>query len=280
MDINGKVAWVTGGTTGMGFATAKMLLEKGAKVMITSRRQEMGDKAIAELNAGDNCFYLCADMMNHEALEKAVNAVIERWGRLDILIANAGGGTGGYSWTVPMDLDMEAMQRGEMKWTYSKEGPGSLEIFSKDVYMNLIANFDAARLSAWEMLKNEPDEIGQRGCIIFTSSISATKRHDRGVTTGYAAGKAGLLGLTKEMAVNLADGGIRVNSILPGYFQTEMMKSAPESMLQPFIDAQIFPKVAGDPKYIGQMMIAVVENDFVNNATIEVTAGFSAIPAP
>ncbi len=126
------------------------------------------------------------------------------------------------------------------------------------------------------MRNNVPNEDGERGTIIFVSSISATKRHSAGFNCGYASGKAGILGLTKELSCNLGSAGIRVNTILPGYFDTEMVKET-GFLSKPWIDAQNFPRKIGDPKNIAQMAVQLIENPFVNNAVIEVTAGFSAV---
>lgn len=276
MKIQDKVVWITGGTSGMGLATAKLLLEQGAKVMITARNAEKGEKVAAEL--GENCLFVKADMTKTEELQAAMKALIDKWGRIDILFANAGGGT--ETWCLPMVPVPESMANlangGQLEWTYDlSNGPGPLENFIEDIKINLIGNFDVGRLAAFEMAKNEPNEDGERGVIVYTSSISATKRHSPGFNCGYASGKAGLSGLIKEMASNLAPLGIRVNGILPGFFDTDIVQGI--SFLKgPWIEAQMFPKKPGDPKNIGQMVQAIVENPFVNNAVIEVTAGFAS----
>lgn len=274
MKIKDKVVWITGGTAGMGLATAKMFLEGGAKVMITARNAERGEAVAKEL--GPNCFFHKADMTSTEDLQASMKALIEKWGRIDILFANAGGG--GQTWCLPMVPVPESMANlangGQLEWQYDlSNGPGSLDEFVKDIQVNLIGNFDAGRLAAFEMAKNEPNEDGERGVIIYTSSISATKRLSPGFTCGYSASKAALSGLVKDMAVNLAPLGIRVNSVMPGFFDTEITQST-GFLKGPWIEAAIFPKTPGDPKNIGQMVLAIVENPFVNNANIEVTAGF------
>ena len=275
MEIEGKVAWITGGTSGMGLATAKRLLAKGARVMVTARNAERGAAVAEEL--GENCLFVPADVTDSEAMQAAAAACVEKWGRLDILHSNAGGG--GATWCLPMhptEQSVAAMMSGApgpLEWEYDNNGPAPLENYIEDIKINLIGAFDAARLAAWEMSKNEPNEKGERGVIVFTSSISATKRHSPGFNCGYSSGKAGLLGLTKEIASNLAPLGIRVNAIIPGYFETDIVKDM-VFLKQPWMDAQIFPKTSGDPDNIAQMVEQIVENPFINNATIEVTAGF------
>lgn len=274
MIIKDKVVWITGGTSGMGLAAAKMLIENGAKVMITARNAERGAAVAEEL--GENCLFMRADVVNSEEMQAAVKAAIDKWGRLDVLFSNAGGGE--VSWCLPMKpTDTSVAKGGPIEWEYINEGPAKLESFINNIDINLIGSFDAARLAAWEMSKNQPNDDGERGVIIFTSSISATKRHSPGFNCGYSAGKAALLGLTKEIACNLAPLGIRVNNILPGFFDTDIVQGI--SFLKPsWIDAQIFPKKAGDPANIAQVVTQIIENPFINNATIEVTAGFAATP--
>lgn len=273
MNLEGKVAWITGGTKGMGYATAKRLINNGAKVMITARNPETGEAAAAAL--GENCLFMPADVTDSEAMQAAVKACIDKWGRLDILHSNAGGGD--ISWCLPMVPTPESMEKvaegGRLEWVYENNGPATLESFTFNIDINLVGAFDAARLAAWEMSKNEPDENGERGVIVFTSSISATKRHSPGFNCGYAAGKAGLLGLAKEISCNLAPLGIRVNSIIPGFFDTDIIQAI-GFLAGPWLDAQIFPKHSGDPDNIAMMVQQIVENPFINNATIEVTAGF------
>ncbi len=275
MKIKDKVVWITGGTSGMGLATAKLFLEEGAKVMITARNAERGETVAKEL--GPNCFFKKADMTKSDELQAAIKALIEKWGRIDVLYANAGGGT--LTWCLPMQPVPESFANlekgGQLEWTYDlSNGPGSLESYIEDIKINLIGNFDAGRLAAFEMAKNEPNEDGERGVIIYTSSISATKRHSPGFNCGYSSAKAGLSGLIKEMACNLAPLGIRVNSVMPGFFDTELIQTI-GFLKTPWAEAEIFPKKAGDPKNIGQMVLAIVQNPFVNNTTIEVTAGFA-----
>ena len=91
MQIKDKIVWITGDTSGKGLATAKLFLEQGAKVMITARNAKRGEAFAKEL--GENCFFKRADMTNSEELQAAIKALIEKWGRIDVLFANAGGGS-------------------------------------------------------------------------------------------------------------------------------------------------------------------------------------------
>ncbi|MEL7563320.1 MAG: SDR family NAD(P)-dependent oxidoreductase [Dehalobacterium sp.] len=275
MDIKQKVIWVTGGCSGMGLASTKMFLAQGAMVLVTDINEEKGQILSSEL--GENFLFAKADLTSTEEMQTAIKAAIEKWGRLDALLACAGAGHA--SWTIPMAPTKESIASGgQFDWHYTGVGPGSLESFKCDIDINLNGNFDAGRLAAWEIFKNEPDENGERGVIIFISSISANKRHSPGNNAGYAASKAGLIGLTKEMAVNLAPAGIRVNTILPGFFDTPLVQGL-KPIMGAWQEAQIFPKKSGDPANIGSMALEIINNPFVNNAVIEVTAGFAGTPS-
>ena len=272
MDIQDKVIWITGGCSGMGLASVELFLSKGAKVMVTDINEEKGSTLSDEFGA--NVLFYKADMTKTNELQDAVKGVMETWGKVDVLLSCAGGG--GLTWALPMAPTPESMQSGgPLNWQYTNEGPGSLDAFMSDININLVGNFDAARLAAFQMMKNEPNEHGERGAIIFISSISANKRHSPGFNCGYASSKAGLLGLTKEMAVNLAPGGVRVNSILPGYFDTKLVEQVRDVAADQWKEAAIFPKEPGDVKCVATMAAEIVENYYVNNATIEVTAGFT-----
>ena len=124
MDVAGKVAWITGGTAGMGLATAKMLLAKGAKVMVSARDAERGERIAREL--GPDCFYAQAAVEDSPAMEAAIAALISRWGRIDILFANAGGGVS--SWCLPMAPTAQSVAAGgPLEWAYTDDGPATLE---------------------------------------------------------------------------------------------------------------------------------------------------------
>lgn len=271
MDIKDKVIWVTGGCSGMGLASTKMFLSNGAKVMVTDINEDAGKKLDQEL--GKNMIFVKADMTVTAELQAAARTAVDKWGRLDVLLGCAGGGVN--TWTIPMEPNPQRLAEGVVEWEYVGSEPGSIEDFKGDIAINLIGNFDAGRLAAWEMKKNEPNEDGERGVIIFISSISATTRHSPGINCGYSSAKAGLLGLAKEMACNLGPLGIRVNNIIPGYFDTPLVQDL-GPLKAAWLEAQIFPKKPGNPDNIASMAAQIIENPFMNNAVVEVTAGFTA----
>lgn len=151
MDISGKVVWITGGGTGIGKATAELFYEKGAYVLITCRRAEMGEPVAKSF--GDRGMFVKADMTVTEDLSNTIAKVKEKWGGLHILVNSAANGV-----QYPM---------------ITPDGPGPLEPFVKQIRTNLIGAYDVARLSAYEMTKNEPNERGERGVIIQICSLAA-----------------------------------------------------------------------------------------------------------
>jgi len=269
MDIKDTVVWITGGASGMGARSVEMFAGMGAKVMFTDIQIEKGQQVAARCS--DRVMFVKADSTKSAELQAAVQAVMDRWGRLDVLLNCVGGGTP--TWAVP--LNPVPNDQGGLDWVPDDSGPGSLEAYINDININLIGAFDAARLAAWEMKKNEPNQNGERGVIIFISSISAKSVHSPGFNCGYSSAKAGILGLTKEMAVNLAPLGIRVNAIIPGFIDTPLVNNPMMAPIhQLWLAKQIWPKHAGDTIVIAQMAVQVVQNWFVNNSHIEVTAGF------
>lgn len=264
MDINGKVAWITGGNSGMGAATAKALVEKGAKVLITSRGVTKDENAVAD-TMGDNLLYIKADSTKVEEMEAAVAAAVEKWGRLDILVSAAGnGGTGGVIITDKQE-DIDAAIA-DMDFSYK---------------LNVMGNFNAARIAANYMAKNEAiGKRGERGVIIFIASMAADKiwmAPPEGAPPtyfgyGYGMAKAALLGITRDLAYRLADYNIRVNAIKPGWFITPLTPFS-EELEKAGNPTQLFPKYGGKPEEVAHLAIAMIENAFINRAAYAIDAG-------
>lgn len=278
MEIKNNVIWVTGGCSGIGLASTKAYLAKGAKVLVTDLNADAGSELEKEYEG--SLLFRKADIQNTNELKAALQAAMEKWGKLNALLACAGGSHA--TWLIPMAPTVESFidEDDKLDWQYSGDEPGSLEDFTADVMLNLVGNFDVARLAAWEMMKNEPNEYGERGSIIFISSNAAKRRHSPGFNCGYSSAKAGLLGLAKEMAVNLAPAGIRVNNILPAYIETPLTindmipEVVQKDLLSHRFGSQIFPiDRGGKPENIASMAVELVENWFINNAVMEVTGG-------
>jgi len=253
MIIKDKVVWIPGGATGLGLASAKAFYEQGALVAISSRNEERGQEVADSF--GDRGLYVKADSTISSELEAVVATITAEWGRIDVLVNAAG-----ISGIAPL---------------LTAEGPGSFDAFKNVIDINLNASFDAARLAAWEMTKNNPDENGERGVIILFSSVAANKVAT-GQSQAYSASKAGLLGLVKEASFELAPHGIRIVGIQPGIFTTPLIdKPGYEKIRELFVSRQTFPKREGDPKLIGDLCVHITENWFMNRTCIECDAGYT-----
>ncbi|OPX94708.1 MAG: 3-oxoacyl-(acyl-carrier-protein) reductase FabG [Pelotomaculum sp. PtaB.Bin104] len=253
MDIKNKVVWVTGAASGIGRATAEMFFQKGAKLLGTDIQEELGKEVVAQF--GERGLFIKADVTSTEESQKAIAAAKGKWGSIDILINCAG-----YTRTYPV---------------VTQDGPGPLEPFVKEINIDLIGAYDVARLAGFEMTKNKPNDLGERGAIIQIASMAAITSNS--LISGYATAKAGLVHLTDILACAYADYGIRCNCILPGYIRTAITESPEQN---PFIDISkdidfnLFPKKVGEPDVIASACVFMVENTYINKTGLKVDAGF------
>ena len=207
MKINGKVAWVTGGNSGIGRAVTEALVKEGAKVLITALDDAKGE-AVVKACGEDNVMWVKADSSVREELEAAAAKAVERWGRLDLLFNSAGDHRGGGKFLSDDPADKEHLIEA-MEYIYR---------------VNALGSFHAAHIAANYMKNNEPDENGERGGIILVGSIASDKVFfwfdervaDTNYLYEYGMSKASILGLTRDLSVTLAHHGIRVNCIKPG----------------------------------------------------------------
>ncbi len=244
MDINGKVALVTGGASGLGEATVRALAARGANVVIVDLNAKAG-QALAETLAGKAAFQ-AADVANPGEMEAAVNLALSRFGGLQI-VANCAG-------------------IGPSARTVGKDGPHSLEQFEKVVRVNLIGSFNVTRLAAAAMAKGTPDAGGERGVIVNTASVAAFDGQIG--QAAYAASKAGIVGMTLPIARDLSRDGIRVMTIAPGIFDTPLLASLPETVRQSLGQQVPFPPRLGKPEEFARLVVAIAENAMLNGETI------------
>jgi NAD(P)-dependent dehydrogenase (short-subunit alcohol dehydrogenase family) len=157
-----------------------------------------------------------------------------------------------------------------------KEGPHSLELFTRVIHINLIGTFNVIRLAAMRMQTNTPTAEGERGVIINTASIAA---YDGQIgQSAYAASKAGVVGLTLPIARELAAFGIRVVSIAPGIFDTPMLAGLPETARQSLSAAVPFPKRLGQPQEFAALARHIIENVMLNGAAIRLDGALRMAP--
>jgi NAD(P)-dependent dehydrogenase (short-subunit alcohol dehydrogenase family) len=244
MDIVGNVALIAGGTSGLGLAVARRLLDAGAQVVLMGRSAERAEKARAELGR-DVCF-VAGDVSEAADVQAAVDAA-QRLGRLGIAVACAG-----------------VARTGSV---LGRERPFALEEFDHVVRSNLTGTFNVVRLAAQAMSANTP-QAGDRGVIVCTSSIAA---YD-GLwgQAAYAASKAGIAGMTLPLARDLSRHAIRVMTVAPGPFQTPMLDELPDEARDALGRQTPHPKRVGQPEEYASLVAHIVENPMLNGEVIRI----------
>ncbi|MCX5746566.1 MAG: SDR family NAD(P)-dependent oxidoreductase [Proteobacteria bacterium] len=252
MKLQGAVAIVTGGASGLGAATARRLAAGGAKVVIVDRDEVKGAALAAEL---PGAAYAKADVTDAASIEAAI-AIAEALGPLRIAVSCAGVG-----WA---------------SRTLDRTGkPHALELFQTVVGINLVGTFNVLRLAAAAIAKAEPID-GERGVIINTASVAA---YDGQIgQIAYAASKAGVVGMTLPAARDLAPAQIRVVTIAPGIFDTPMLGALPEDKRAALAADVVFPRRLGDPAEYGALVAAIVENGYLNGETIRLDGSLRMPP--
>jgi NAD(P)-dependent dehydrogenase (short-subunit alcohol dehydrogenase family) len=247
MDITTCRAIVVGGASGMAKATAERIAKSGGKVAILDRPASAGAEVAGSLGGS---FHAC-DVTDFEGTEAAIAAAVEALGGLDAGVNTAGGGIAAR--------------------TLGKEGPHPLDAFRSVIDLNLVATFNIARLQAWHMSKNEPNEDGERGVIINTASIAAFEGQIGQVA--YSAAKAGIAGMSLTMARDLGSLGIRVNAIAPSLFSTGITAGIPQEYTEVLTKDAAFPKRMGNPDEYARLAVAIIENPMLNGGTIRLDGG-------
>jgi len=254
MKIEGTVALVTGGASGLGAATVRELIGAGGKAVILDRPQSDGAKLAAELGAGAS--FAAADVTSESEVVAAVRHAMDTFGAVHVCINCAG--TGAATKTV------------------SKAGPMPLEIFSKVVEINLIGTFNVLRLAANEMAKNQPNQDGERGVIINTASVAAFDGQIG--QAAYSASKGGVVAMTLPIARDLARLGIRCMTIAPGTFDTPLLALLPEPQKQALAAHIPFPPRLGKPEEFALLARQIIENPMLNGETIRLDGALRMPP--
>ena len=255
MQIENKVAVITGGASGLGRATAQLLVQRDAKVMLFDIAQEKGAAAAAEL--GPNCEFACVDVTDETSVGAGLDQVLEHFGAVHICVNCAGSG--------------------DAARTVGKGGPYPLERFRAIIDLNLVGTFNVVRLAAERMQSNEPlTADGERGAIVNVGSVAGLDGQIG--QAAYSASKAGIIGMTLPIARDLGRLGIRINTICPGVFGTELMMSAPQEMIDRLAANAQFPQRLGQPPEFAHLALSLVENSYINGETIRLDAAMRMPP--
>ena len=201
MEISNKVSLVTGGASGLGLATAELLIESGSKVMLLDLNEDNAKAAAEKL--GSNASYVVANVTDETSIQSAIDKTVEEFGSLHVVVNCAG--------------------IGSASKTVGRDGAHPLDYFKLVVDINLIGTFNVLRLAAVAMGNNEPNADGECGVIINTASVAAFDGQMG--QAAYSASKGGVVGMTLPIARDLARMGIRINTIAPGIFNTPLMLS-------------------------------------------------------
>ena len=251
MEIQGKVFIVTGGASGLGEGTARMLVAQGGQVVIADMQAEKGQAIAQELGGA---FVQC-DVSN-EADGQAVVAKAVSMGKLMGLVNCAG--------IAPAEK------------TVGKSGPHTLSTYTKTIMVNLVGSFNMIRLAADAMSKNEPEATGERGVLISTASVAA---YDGQIgQAAYAASKGGVVGMTLPIARDLARNGIRNMTIAPGIFGTPMVFGMPQAVQDALGASVPFPSRLGTPQDYAKLAQHIFENDMLNGEVIRLDGAIRLAP--
>ena len=253
MRIDGSLAVVTGGASGLGEATARRWVSKGGRVVILDLNEERGEALAAELEGAAS--FVHADVSDARQMQSAIG-VATSLGELRAAFSCAGIGAGAR--------------------TVSKDGsPHDLATFEKVISVNLIGTFNVLRLAAAAMFGNEPLG-GDRGVIVNTASIAAFDGQVGQVA--YAASKGGIVGLTLPAARDLSRSGIRVATIAPGTFDTPLLGSVSDEIRAALAASIPHPSRLGRPEEFGALACHIVENGYLNGEVIRLDGALRMSP--
>jgi len=252
--IENSVFLVTGGSSGLGLATARELLGQGGKVVLVDINAEAGAARAEEL--GEGARFVRADICREEDARAAVSAAVEAFGGLHGLVNCAG--------VAPAEK------------VIGRNGVHGLDSFARTININLVGSFNMLRLAAEAMAENAPDEGGERGAIINTASIAAFDGQIG--QTAYAASKGGVVSLTLPAARELARFGIRVMTIAPGVFETPMMAGMTQEIRDSLAAGVPFPPRLGYPAEYAALVRHIFENSMLNGEVIRLDGAIRLAP--
>ena len=255
MQIDGASVFVTGGASGLGAATVRALVARGARVAIYDLPRSKG--AELEKDLGPATRFLAGDVSDEGQVRDAIDAAIAAFGPLRGLVNCAG--IGSASRTVGKDAE-----------------PFRLDAFRRVIDVNLIGTFNMIRLAADAMAKAVPNASGERGVIVNTASVAA---YDGQIgQAAYSASKGGVVGMTLPVARDLSRNGIRVCTIAPGIFETPMLLGLPKEAQESLGKQVPFPSRLGRPIEYAQLARSIIENEMLNGEVIRLDGAIRMAP--
>ena len=254
MDLANAKAVITGGASGLGFATAERVIAAGGQVALFDVNEELGAASTAKL--GDRSIFVSTDVANEDAVKAAIQEAKEFMGGITLAVNCAGIATAGR--------------------TLGREGTWPAETFNRVIQINLIGSYNVTKEAAAVMQHNEPNAEGERGVVISTASVAAFEGQIG--QAAYSASKGGVVGMMLPLAREFAQFGIRVNTIAPGIFKTPMMAGMPEDV-QDSLGKQIpFPPRLGRPEEYADTAAFIYGNPVVNGETIRIDGAIRMQP--
>lgn len=251
MEIKDNVFIVTGGASGLGAGTAKMLTQHGAKVILADLNDEAGEALAKELGQT----YVHCDVTKEADGQAVIDAALSQ-GALYGLINCAG--------IAPAER------------VVGRDGPHSLASFQKVIDINLIGSFNMIRLAAANMINNDPLATGERGILINTASVAAYEGQIG--QAAYSASKAAIVGMTLPIARDMARHGVRCVTIAPGIMGTPMLYGMPQEVQDALAANVPFPSRLGLPEDFAKLVLSIIDNEMINGETIRLDGAIRLQP--
>jgi NAD(P)-dependent dehydrogenase (short-subunit alcohol dehydrogenase family) len=254
LQVGESTFFITGGGSGLGAATARLLVENGAHVALADVDEEAGEQMASQIGSGAE--FVRTDVTDEESVQDSLDSAVEIFGSLNGAVNCAG--------------------IGPAAKVVGKKGVHDLGLFTKTVEINLVGTFNVIRFAAVRLAENEPGEDGERGVIINTASVAA---YDGQIgQAAYAASKGGVVALTLPVARELASSGIRVVTIAPGIFETPMLAALPEDAKDSLGKQVPFPPRLGRPEEYAALAKHIVENQMLNGEVIRLDGAIRMAP--
>ncbi len=257
MDVNGTSAIVTGGASGIGAATARLLASRGARVVIADMQAERGQELAHEIGGA----FVSVDVTDTGQIEDAVNTAVDL-GPLRSLVNSAG--IGWAQRTIGKDGEFASAH--------------NLDAYKKVLAINLVGTFDCILLAATAMSRLDPADSGERGAIVNMTSVAAFDGQIG--QAAYSSSKGGVVGLTLPVARDLSAVGIRVNTVAPGLIDTPIYGEGPDSeaFKAKLGESVLYPKRLGKPEELASMVVELITNSYMNAEVVRVDGGIRMPP--